>query len=106
VCINVHKASNIVNTTYILNAFFGGGKSAGNSSPFQITELSYDKIHRFLTMVYSYDYHNSGHYPSSIFYSKHDVSCRCLKQRNVNKIYRFVRTSQEAHYVSATSPTG
>jgi hypothetical protein len=41
-----------------------------------------------------------------VFYLKHDVSCRCLKQRNVNKIYRFVRTSQETHYVSITSPTG
>jgi hypothetical protein len=40
-----------------------------------------------------------------LFYLKHDVSCRCLKQRNV-KIYRFVRTSQETHYVSATGPTG
>jgi hypothetical protein len=24
----------------------------------------------------------------------------------IDKIYRFVRTSQETHYVSATSPTG
>jgi hypothetical protein len=42
----------------------------------------------------------------NFFYLKHDVSSKCLKQRNVNKIYRFVRTSQETHYISATSPTG
>jgi hypothetical protein len=41
-----------------------------------------------------------------VFYLKHDVSCRCLEQRNVNKTYRRVRTSPETHYVSATSPTG
>jgi hypothetical protein len=40
-----------------------------------------------------------------IFYLKHRVSCRCLKQKNVNKIYRFVHSSQETHYVSATIPT-
>jgi hypothetical protein len=38
-----------------------------------------------------------------VFYLKQDVSCRCLKQKNVNKIYRFVLTSQETNYVSATS---
>jgi hypothetical protein len=38
-------------------------------------------------------------------YVKHDVSCRCFKQRNVNKMYRFVHTSQETYYVSPTSPT-
>jgi hypothetical protein len=36
------------------------------------------------------------------FYLKHDVSCRCLKQKNINKIYRFVRTSQETQQVNAT----
>jgi hypothetical protein len=41
-----------------------------------------------------------------ICYLKHDVLCRCLKQRSVNKVYMFVRTSQETHYVTATSQTG
>jgi hypothetical protein len=27
----------------------------------------------------------------SVSYLKHNVSCICLKQRNVNEIYRFVR---------------
>jgi hypothetical protein len=33
------------------------------------------------------------------FYLNHDVSYRCLKQRNVSKIYRFVRTSEETYYL-------
>jgi hypothetical protein len=38
-----------------------------------------------------------------VFYLKHDVSCRCFKQRNVNKIYRFVRTSQETFPLESNS---
>jgi hypothetical protein len=34
-----------------------------------------------------------------VSYLKHDVSCRCLKQRNVNKIYSFV-----PHWKHITSP--
>jgi hypothetical protein len=41
-----------------------------------------------------------------VLYLKQGIPCRCLKQRNANKICRFVRTSQETHYVSATSLTG
>jgi hypothetical protein len=41
-----------------------------------------------------------------VFYLKHDAWSRCLKQRNTDKSYRFVRTWHEKHYVSATSPTG
>jgi hypothetical protein len=41
---------------------------------------------------------NSGHCPSS---------CLLFKtQLNSTQLYRFVRTSQETHYVSAKSPTG
>jgi hypothetical protein len=44
-------------------------------------------IYRFVTMVYYYNYHNSGHYPSS-----------CLlhifkSTTSTNKFYRFARTS-------------
>jgi hypothetical protein len=38
-----------------------------------------------------------------VFYLKHGVLCRCLKQRHINKIYRFVHILQETHYVSASS---
>jgi hypothetical protein len=44
------------------------------------------------TLVSLYNYHRSGHIHRPIFYLK------------LNS--RFVRTSQETHYVSATSPTG
>jgi hypothetical protein len=40
-----------------------------------------------------YNYHNSGHYPSSCVLFKTQLS-------------GFVRTSQETHFFSATSPTG
>jgi hypothetical protein len=50
-------------------------------------------IYRFVTMVYYYNYHNSGHYPSS-----------CLLFKTA-QLYKFVSTSQETHYVSTTCPT-
>jgi hypothetical protein len=30
-----------------------------------------------------------------VLYLKHDVSCRYFKQKDVNKIYMFIRTSQK-----------
>jgi hypothetical protein len=44
-----------------------------------------------VTELYQYNCHNSGHY-RLFFYLKHTVD--------------NIRTSQETHYVSATSPTG
>jgi hypothetical protein len=42
-------------------------------------------------MIFAYNYHNSGHYP---------LSCPLLKKTSLlNKIYRFVRTSKETHYI-------
>jgi hypothetical protein len=48
--------------------------------------------YRFVTMVYKYNYHNSGHYLSS-----------CLSF--YTQFYMFAHASQETHYVYATSPT-
>jgi hypothetical protein len=60
-------------------------------------------IYRFVTMVYYYNYHNSGHYPSSCLlfktklnstglsvpHRKHITSA--LRAQQVNAIYRFVK---------------
>jgi hypothetical protein len=50
-----------------------------------------NRLYTSVTVVYYYNYHDSGHYPSPSY----------LKRRKDN-----VRTSQETHYVSATSRTG
>jgi hypothetical protein len=57
----------------------------------QLRAQQVNAIYRFVTMDYQHNYHNSGHYPSSCILFKHMID--------------NVRTSQEAHYVSATSPT-
>jgi hypothetical protein len=50
-------------------------------------------IYRFVTMAYYYNYHNSGHYPSSCLLLKNELKL------NSTQLYRFIRTSQETHYV-------
>jgi hypothetical protein len=46
------------------------------SLPFQVWEVpnktDLKKIYRFMTVVFSYNYHNFGHCPLSIVYLKHD----------------------------------
>jgi hypothetical protein len=59
----------------------------------QNEEISIYKIYRLVAMVQWYNYHNPEHYPSSGLSFK-------------TQLYNFVHTSQETHYVSATSPTG
>jgi hypothetical protein len=52
------------------------------------------KIYRFVKKVYEYNYHNSGHYPSSYL----------LFKTQLNSM--FIRTSQETHNISPTNPSG
>jgi hypothetical protein len=61
------------------------------TSPLRAQQVN--AIYRFVTMLYYYNYRNSGHYPSSYLLFK-------------TELHMFVRTSQEIHYVSATSSTG
>jgi hypothetical protein len=65
-------------------------------------ERKVNKIHTFVTMAYQYNYHNSGHYPSScplfnteltnkrlsVPNKKHIMSP--LRAQQVNAIYRFM----------------
>jgi hypothetical protein len=67
-------------------------------------------IYRFVTMVYKYNYHNSGHYPSScllfetqlnsvglsVTHRKHTTSP--LRAQQVNAIYRFVTMIRSYNY--------
>jgi hypothetical protein len=41
---------------------------------FPLRAQQVNAVYRFVTMVYYYNYHNSGHYPSSCLLFKHDVS--------------------------------
>jgi hypothetical protein len=45
-----------------------------------------------------YIYRNSGYYPSPCILFKTQLSS--------TQLYKFVRTSQDTYYVSATGPTG
>jgi hypothetical protein len=56
--------------------------------------LTVNKVYRFVTMVHSYNYHNSGHYPSSCL-----LFINQLNSTGVSVPHR-------KHYISATSPTG
>jgi hypothetical protein len=59
-------------------------------------------IYRFVTMVYYYNYHNSGHYPSSCLLFKTQINSiglpvphrkhimSLLRAQQVKAIYRFV----------------
>jgi hypothetical protein len=61
-------------------------------------------IYRFVTMVYEYNYHNSGYYPSSCLLFKTQLNSiglsvphrehitSPLRAQQVNAIYRFVTT--------------
>jgi hypothetical protein len=57
-------------------------------------------------LVYILDCHNKSYY-YYYYYHYHVLDIiHCHFIWNINQLYRFVRTSQETHYVSATSPTG
>jgi hypothetical protein len=70
-----------------------------NISPLRAQQVN--AIYRFVTMVYQYNYHNSGHYPSSCLLFKTKLSSTGLsvphrkhitsplQTKQVNAIYRF-----------------
>jgi hypothetical protein len=53
------------------------------------TNILLHKIYTFVMMVYQYNYHNSGQYPSIV------LSCFVFK----TQLYRSVCTSQETRYI-------
>jgi hypothetical protein len=76
----------------------------------QLRARQVNDIYRFVSMVYQYNYHNSGHYPSScllfktqlnsvglsVLHRKHITSQ--LRSRQVNVIYRFVSMVYQYKY--------